>query len=94
MVPQEISDRIHRFRLFLDEHPVMRWFVVPLIGMGAVIAVILLLASDVTAVEAGQVTGLFLLLSAAVIALGLGIERALTVVFARTESRERKRTPN
>ncbi|ELZ01677.1 hypothetical protein C482_06482 [Natrialba chahannaoensis JCM 10990] len=82
MISQAWSDRIHRVQLFLGEHPALRWFALPLIFMGAVITVLLLLASDVTAVEAGQVTGLFLLGSGAVTALGLGAERALRVVFA------------
>ncbi|ADD05010.1 uncharacterized protein Nmag_1431 [Natrialba magadii ATCC 43099] len=82
MISQAWSDRIHRVRLFLGEHPALRWFALPLIFMGAVITALLLLASDVTVVEAGQVTGLFLLASAGVVALGLGTERALRAVFA------------
>ncbi|ELY94575.1 hypothetical protein [Natrialba taiwanensis] len=76
MIPQAWSDRVHRVRLFFDEHPALRRFALPLIFMGAVITVLLLLASDVTLVEAGQVAGLFLLASVAVSAVGLGAECA------------------
>lgn len=76
MVPQAWSDRVHRVRLFLADHPALRRFALPLIFMGAVITVLLLLASDVTLVEAGRVAGLFLLAPVAVGAVGLGAERA------------------
>ncbi|MGQ3722387.1 hypothetical protein ACT9NR_16215 [Natrialba aegyptia] len=84
-----MSDRLHRFRQFLDEHPVIRWFAIPLVFMGSVITAVLMVFANATTNELAQIVGLFLVLSDAVVALGLGVERALKMGFTRNRLRPR-----
>ena len=80
MVNQRVSDAIRRSQLYLDEHPLLRWFVVPLIFMAGIV----ILAGIILGVAPGgigQIVVGFLVASTLAIIVGLALERVLIVIL-------------
>jgi hypothetical protein len=73
-----MSDFVRRASRYLDDHWVLKWFVVPILFMASMLFVVGLLTTA-TAGETGQLVGLFAGFSLAVVALGLlldwGVQR-------------------
>jgi hypothetical protein len=61
---------LHETSRYLDDHWVLKWFVVPILFMASMLFVVGLLTTA-TAGETGQLVGLFAGFSLAVVALGL-----------------------
>ena len=65
-----MSDLLRRTNRVLDDHWVLKWFVVPILFMASILFVIGLLTTA-TASESAQLVGLFGGFSLAVVAVGL-----------------------
>ena len=59
---------------FFDNHWILKWFVLPIWFMAAMLLVLYLLFSTATTVETFQIIGLFLGFSFVAVGVGLGIE--------------------
>ncbi|MFC4551855.1 MULTISPECIES: hypothetical protein [Halorussus] len=70
------SPTVHRVSSFLDDHWAVKWFVVPIWLMATALFVVGL-AVSATPGDTLQVVALFCAFSFAVVAVGLGIERAV-----------------
>jgi hypothetical protein len=79
----DISGIVHRIGRYLDEHWVVRWFVVPIWFM-ALLLLLLFSATESPAVGGLGVIGIFLGFSFAVTLLGLLVERVVAAVTGRT----------
>lgn len=64
----------HDLGEFFDNHWVLKWFVLPVWFMAAILLVLYLLFSTATTIEVIQIVGLFLGFSFAIVGVGLGIE--------------------
>ena len=62
---------------FLDDHWVLKWFVVPIVLMASVLLSLFVGVSTATPVEGLQVVAVFVALSLGVVAVGLLVERAV-----------------
>ena len=80
MVNQQVSDAIRRTQLYLDDHPLLRWFVVPLIFMAGIV-VLAGLILGVTPGGIGQIVVGFLVASTLAIIIGLAIEQVLIAIL-------------
>ncbi|WP_135826306.1 hypothetical protein [Halorussus ruber] len=88
-----MSDFVRRTSRYLDDHWVLKRFVVPVLFMASMLFVVGLLTTA-TAGETGQLVGLFAGFSLAVVALGLtlgwGVRRAVGWnLFASNRERDR-----
>lgn len=59
---------------FVDDHWILKWFVLPIWFMSAILLLLFLSFSTATTSETIQVVGLFIAFSLAIVGLGLGIE--------------------
>ncbi|WP_312910479.1 hypothetical protein [Natronosalvus caseinilyticus] len=75
MISQSVSDHVHRASSFLEAHPFLRWFVVPIGFMGGIVAALAILVGGSTPLEIAQVVGLYALFCFGVVVLGLIVER-------------------
>lgn len=66
----DVSDLLRKSSRFLDDHWILKWFVVPVLFMASVLFVVGLLTTA-GAGETGQLVGLFAGFSLAVVAVGL-----------------------
>lgn len=62
---------------FLDDHWVLKWFVVPIVLMASVLLLLFVGVSTATPVESLQVVAVFVGLSLGVVVLGLLVERVV-----------------
>jgi len=71
------SDLLWRTRRYLNDHWVLKWFVVPVVFMAAVLFGLGLFVTDATPAETIRLTGLFAGFSFAVVAVGLLVDRGV-----------------
>jgi hypothetical protein len=83
MIIRGVSKIFHASSDFLSERPFLRWFVVPILFMGGVIAVTALLLSSLTVGEIAQVVGLYTAFCLAWVVSGLAVERAIRMCYSR-----------
>lgn len=80
------TDPLHEFvrvtSQFLDEHWVVKWFVVPIVSMGLVLFVALLGTYEGTLPEYLAVVGLFLAGSFLVVLVALAAEKVAAMLLA------------
>lgn len=81
LIREVISNATYRTRPHLHDHPFLRWFVLPILFMGGVIAFTAITVGNLSLWEIVQVVGLFVGFSVAWVILGLGIERGLRSAF-------------
>lgn len=82
MASRTISDATRRTSRYLGEHPVVRWFVVPLLFMATVV-LLLGLFLRITPLSVAQLVVGYLLVATLAVVVGLAIEKVLLAVFAR-----------
>lgn len=84
-----LGDRIYysrtarRLGRFLDEHWIVRWFVVPILFMGACVFGLGVGLGAFTAAQAAELTVAFLALSFGVVAVGLTLRRIVVAAVSR-----------
>ncbi len=71
-----MRDLLRRTGRFLDGHWVLKWFVAPVLFMASLLFVVALVVTR-TPGESGQLAGLFVGFSLAVVAVGLALDRAV-----------------
>lgn len=80
MALSRVGETVRRGSAFLEDHPIVRWFVVPVLAMAGFVAFVTLVFARPTAWETLQVVGTYLVLSFAVVGVGLAVGRlALSV---------------
>ncbi|WP_132059550.1 hypothetical protein [Halorussus amylolyticus] len=75
MVLSTVAGGVRAVSGFLDDHWILKWFVVPIWLLGTVLLVLFVGVSSASSVESLQVVGLFVAFSFGVVALGLLTER-------------------
>lgn len=73
-----MADLLRKTSRYLDDHSVLKWFVVPILLMASALFVLGLLLT--TPEETTQLAGLFAGFSLAVVAVGLLLDRAVRAV--------------
>ena len=68
-----MSDLLRRTGRFLDDHWVLKWFVAPVLFMASLLFVVALVVTK-TLTESGQLVGLFVGFSLAVVGVGLALD--------------------
>lgn len=82
MANRTVSDLTHRTSRFLDEHPVVRWFVVPLLFMATVVLLLGIFLS-ITPFGIAQLVVGYLAVATLAVVVGLAVEKLLIAVLAR-----------
>jgi len=72
-----MSDLLRKTGRYLDDHWVLKRFVVPVLFMASILFVVGVLASRASSFEMLQLAGLFVAFSLAVVVLGLVIDKVL-----------------
>lgn len=72
-----VVEALRRISRYLDDHWVLKWFVVPILSMATVLLVLFLTLSTADPTESLQIVLLFLGFSFGVVLLGLSAEYAL-----------------
>ncbi|GGL53587.1 hypothetical protein [Halocalculus aciditolerans] len=85
MLPRRVTDPLHaaaqRSSRFLDDHWLVRWFVIPVLFMG------LLVLPGFAPGDSLQLTAAYLALAALSLLLALAVERTAIYVYARATGR-------
>ncbi|WP_115863987.1 hypothetical protein [Halorussus litoreus] len=71
-----MSDLLRKAGRYLDDHWVLKWFVVPVLFMASILFVVGVLVSRASSFEILQLAGLFVAFSLAVVVLGLVLDKA------------------
>lgn len=78
-----LADVRHRTGRFLDAHPVVRWFVVPILFMATAVLLLALALPGLAPLDAAELTAGYLAVSAGVVVVGLAVERVAVAVVDR-----------
>ena len=91
MLPPRLTDPVYaallRVRRFLDDHWLIRWFVVPLLFMGACVFLLALVLPIFGPGDAVQLAVAYLVLAFAVVVVGLVVERVAIYAYRRATGR-------
>lgn len=82
MATRTFADVTHRTGRFLDNHPLVRWFVVPLLFMATVVLLVGVFLGF-TNYDLVQLVSGYLLVSTLAVLLGLAVERVLVAILSR-----------
>lgn len=75
-----LNDYLRKTSRFLDDHWVLKWFVVPVLFMASILFVIGTFMVRTTPVETLQLVGLFAGFSLAIVAAGLVLDRIVRAI--------------
>lgn len=91
MLPRRVTDPLHaaaqRSSRFLDDHWLVRWFVIPVLFMGLLVLLTALVLPGFAPGDSLQLTAAYLALAALSLLLALAVERTAIYVYARATGR-------